>query len=121
LPGRDFPVFSPAETDEILARGAGLERPSWIASLWGSHHAAREELGWSLLYLRAGLAEAAVGHGLRGLQRATLPAPELLATLGHAFYDRREHARAELCFRQALRSIDDPLARERLERLRHRR
>jgi hypothetical protein len=118
LPEADYPLFDEAEIERILERGLSLRRPSLLASLLNRHYDAQAQLDESLLWLRSGHPEAALGRGLEGLSRATFPAPELLATLGHAFYDRGDRVRAARCFDRALEKLDDPLARERLERLR---
>jgi hypothetical protein len=119
-PGEDYPLFDEAEIDGILDRGLDLRRPSLLASLLRRHHDPQVELDESLLWLRSGRPEAALGRGLDGLSRSTFPVPELLATLGHAFHDRGDGVRAARCFERALRELDDPLARERLEELRRR-
>jgi hypothetical protein len=119
-PGEDYPVFGEAEIDSILERGLALRRPSLLSSVLRAHHDPQVELDESLLWLRSGRPEAALGRGLEGLARSTFPLPELLASLGHAFYDRGDAVRAARCFERALRELDDPLARERLEELRRR-
>jgi hypothetical protein len=116
--GVDYRLFSAAEADEILRTAESRGRPSLLASLHGRHDAALNELAWSLLYLRAGYPDAAIGQGLAGLRSATVPVPQLLVVLGHAYFDRGDLVRAARCFGRALERIDDPLARKRLERIR---
>jgi hypothetical protein len=115
--GRDYETVSLNDADAILARAVALRMPSLVASLWSPQYEPQAELRRSLLYLRAGNPDAALGVGLAGLARTTFPAPELLATLGHAFYDLGDLDRAGVCFEGALRRLDDPLARERLDRV----
>jgi hypothetical protein len=119
-PGEDYPVFDEAEIDRVLERGLALRWPSLPASLLRRHYDPQGELDESLLWLRSGHPEAALGRGIEGLSRATFPVPELLAVLGHALFDRGDRVRAARCFERALRELDDPLARERLEGMRRR-
>jgi hypothetical protein len=109
-----MPEFTAARADAILASARERTNPSLLASLTRRHHEPSVELRESLTWLRVGRPDAALAAGLAGLERATFPAPELLATTGHALWDLGERDRAALCFESALRSIDDPLARERL-------
>jgi hypothetical protein len=116
-PASDYPLYTTREANRILERAEDLARPSFVASLVGPHYEPYRELGWSLLYLRSGRPRAAIGHALRGLERTTFPAPELLATLGHAYYDLGENDLAARCFARALDRVDDPLARDRLREI----
>jgi hypothetical protein len=118
-PGEEYPVFNERQTDEILLQAGKVRMPSFAASLLASQYEPHAELGGTLLFLRAGYPEAARGLALEGLRRATFPAPELLAVLGHAFYDLDDFERAARCFDASLRWVDDPLARERLDLIRN--
>jgi hypothetical protein len=109
-----LPEFTAARADAILASARERTNPSLLASLTRRHHEPSVELRESLTWLRVGRPDAALGAALAGLERATFSAPELLATTGHALWDLGERDRAAHCFESALRSIDDPLARERL-------
>jgi hypothetical protein len=115
--GEDYPSFPAERTDAILDEAAARRMPSLPASVLRRHYEPQRELWWSLLYLRSGRPEAAIGFGLAGLEQATFPAPEIFATLGHAFFDKGDRVRAERCFRVALEHVDDPLARRRWESL----
>jgi hypothetical protein len=116
--GTDYPSIPDERVDTILAEAARLHRPWGLATVFRRHYEPRVELSWSLLYLRSGHPRAAIGYGLAGLERSTFPAPEIFATLGHAFFDLHEFERAERCFTVALRQVDDPLAKRRLDALR---
>jgi hypothetical protein len=117
LPGVDYPEFSGEEADAILHAASGIGRPGFLGSLFGRHHEPLGRLAWSLVRLRTGQPRAAVGHALAGLRDSTFPAPELFATLGHAYYDLGDLDRAAFCFRVALADVDDALARRRLTRI----
>lgn len=120
VPSR-MPAFTAERADAILAAARERTNPSLLASLTRRHHEPSIELRESLTWLRAGRPDAALAAGLAGIERATFSAPELLATVGHALWDLGERDRAALCFETALRSIEDPLARERLAARRGRR
>jgi hypothetical protein len=109
-----LPSYDAARADAILAEARRRSMPSILASLTRRHHEPTPELRESLTWLRAGRPDAALLTGLAGLERATFPAPELLATVGHALWDLGQRDRARACFEAALRDVDDPLARERL-------
>lgn len=109
-----LPAYDAERADVILTEARLRSMPSFLASLTRRHHEPSQELRESLTWLRAGRPDAALLTGLAGLERATFPAPELLATVGHALWDLGQPERARACFEVALRDVDDPLARERM-------
>jgi hypothetical protein len=107
-PGIDYPVFSSHEVDAILdsARRPRPFRPLRI--LTGPHYHPLQEMQWTTLYLLRGEPEAAVGHGLAGLQRATVPVPDLWHNLTLAFLNLNDRARATRCYAALPPSRRDP-------------
>lgn len=115
--GDDYPDWTPADAAEAIQRGAELGSSSswWMRTLLPQYEPQRE-LWRALLWLRSGEPEAAAGEAIEGLRRSTLPAPELLAVLGHALWDLDRRGPARTALGLALsHGVDDPLARRRVE------
>jgi hypothetical protein len=92
------PRFSSGGIDTILAdarRPRGF-RPWRI--LTGPHDYPLDAMQWTTLALLRGEDAAAVGHGLEGVRRATVPVPDLWHNLALAFLRLGDRPRAALCY-----------------------
>ena len=97
-PGIDYPVRAPDQVNTILeeARRPGPFRP--LRLLTGPHDHPLDAMQRTTLSLLLGAPDAAVGHGLEALERATVPVPDLWHNLAVAFLDLGDRRRAALCY-----------------------
>ena len=103
-----YPRFTEQETDAILSqarRHRGF-RPWRI--LTGPHDYPLDAMQWTTLALLRGEDGAAVGHGLVGVRRATVPVPDLWHNLALAFLRLGDRARAALCYEAVPLERRDP-------------
>jgi hypothetical protein len=112
-PRRDYPVFSAAEIDAAL-EGAPGRSPSLSATLVGPHVYPLRELRQSGLYLFLGHAEVALGCGIAGLRRGTVPAPDVLNNVMQAFLSLGDYERAWRCCGKLPAEYRDPQLEARL-------
>src|SRR6267378_3774976 len=78
----------------------------------------QKEVGLSTFCYYDDAFDAGIQYGLNALLLSTVPCPEVYYNLGHNFFENKDFNRAAYCYERFLRTNDDPLARERLLRIR---
>jgi len=108
-----YPSFTEGETDAILAEArSGGFRPWRI--LTGPHDYPLDAMQWTTLALLRGNDAAALGYGLSGVRRATVPVPDLWHNLALAFAHLQDARRARACLEQVPPERRDPRLEEAL-------
>jgi hypothetical protein len=96
--GKDYARFDEKDLDAILAAAIARRGPGFVRTLTPPHYNPLAELRWSGSYLVRGFPEAALSHGVEGLKKSTLPAPDLLNNVMQAFIALGDYRRAMRCF-----------------------
>jgi hypothetical protein len=94
----DFPRFTASDMDAILEEVLGPKSFRPWRLLTGPHDYPLDAMQRTTLALLRGEPEAAIGHGLTALRRATVPVPDLWHNMAVAFLQQGDRTRAAMCY-----------------------
>jgi hypothetical protein len=98
VPGRDDHVFAPSDADAILHAAIQRKRTPFIEVFTRRHHYPLDAVRLTALHYLRGHPYAAIHVGLTGLQRATVPCPDILNNLMQSYIAVGDTARARRCY-----------------------